>query len=103
MKKLLNEGECLYEYIPPGATGLLQPLDTHINKDFKERMRKKFEAWYDLTGCSDSNKTAKGYLRAPSISLATTWALEAWQEVPHSLVENSFKYCGTFAPQNLFH
>jgi len=62
MKKLLSEEGSFYEYILPGATGLLQPLDTHINKYFKDRMRRKFETWYGLIGCAEANKTVKGDL-----------------------------------------
>ena len=31
--------------IPPGCTGLLQPLDTHINRPFKCYFRKLFRVW----------------------------------------------------------
>lgn len=94
IKKLLDEGQSLYIYLPPGSTSLLQPLDTHVNKDFKDRMRRKFECWYDLYGCKDENKTRKGYLRAPTVPLVTQWALEAWDEVPLAVVQKSFEYCG---------
>ena len=44
VRLLLKEYNVLLAIIPPGCTGLLQPLDVAINKAFKALLRKKLEA-----------------------------------------------------------
>jgi len=94
IQSLLKEGGSEVRYIPPGLTGLLQPLDTHINRSFKARMRHLFDRWYDDHGVKDANKTPKGYLKAPSVEIIITWVLEAWNSVPEELIRRAFPHCG---------
>ena len=82
------------EIIPPGCTGLAQPLDTHINKSLKTRIRARFEAWFERHGQTASNATKSGVLRAPPIDDVIQWALEAWEEIPREMIIRSFKHCG---------
>ena len=44
VRLLLKEYNVLLAIIPPGYTGLLQPLDVTINKAFKALLREKLEA-----------------------------------------------------------
>jgi len=41
--------------IPPGCTGLVQPIDVRINKPFKANMRKIYTDWLQETGCGRSH------------------------------------------------
>jgi len=76
-----------------GCMGLLQPLDTHINKVFKDKVRKSFEFWYNNIGTKPENKTPK-YLRNLSVKVVTGWVLAACDEIPTDLIRRSFKSCG---------
>jgi len=91
---MIKEGGGFHEYIPPGCTGLLQPLDTHINKSYKDYMRKLFDKWFADRGSKEENRTKAGNLRAPSADLVIEWALEAWENISEDLIEKSFKHCG---------
>jgi len=71
-------------------------LDTHINKSFKDKIRIRFDEWYTTYGIKEGNQTQKGNLKAPSISLLIPWIIDSWNEVPSSIVCNSFKHCGKF-------
>ena len=82
------------KYIPPGATGLLQPLDTHINRPFKASIRKYFEKWYSDCALKPNNKTPKGYVKAPSMDLIVKWALDSWESISPDMIRNSFIHCG---------
>jgi hypothetical protein len=43
VKQLLKENQVTLAVIPPGCTGLLQPLDVAINKAFKALLRVHLE------------------------------------------------------------
>lgn len=94
IQDLLKSGNSLCRFIPPGCTGLLQPLDTHLNKPFKDTMRKKFDVWYENYGCKPVNATPKGNLRAPSIDTVIQWVIDVWESIPEQLIKNSFQHCG---------
>ena len=57
--KYLEEKKVYLDLIPDGTTHLLQPLDTCVNKPFKEKLRRSFEEW------KESNKTKKGFYKSP--------------------------------------
>ena len=83
-----------YALIPAGCTGLIQPLDTCINKPLKDRLHQKFEVWFKDFGMSDKNKTTKGFYKCPSYEQLISWILEAWGEIDSNLIIKSFKHCG---------
>jgi len=43
IKQLPKVGKSLYSFILTGCPGLLQPLDTHINRVFKDKVHKSFK------------------------------------------------------------
>jgi hypothetical protein len=82
-------------FIPSGCTSLVQPLDTDINKPFKDRMRAKFNKWLADYGSNlQLNSTRKGRLKAPDYELITTWILQSIEDIPPSMVAHAFKHCG---------
>ena len=94
VKDAVKDSGSLLSIIPPGCTSLLQPLDTSINKPFKDGIRRKFHAWFASEGNTEANKTPKGNLRAPSRNLIHRWVVEAWDEVRENDVFRSFMHCG---------
>jgi hypothetical protein len=91
---LLKEIDSEVEFIPPGCTGILQPLDTDINKPFKNKMRAKFESWFATAGSTKSNFTKSGSIRPPSLELVTEWCVQSWKDINIEAIKNSFKHCG---------
>jgi hypothetical protein len=82
-------------FIPSGCTSLVQPLDTDINKPFKDRMRTKFNSWLvDYGSNSLLNGTRSGRLKAPDYELIVTWIIQAIAEIPPAMVSRAFKHCG---------
>ena len=66
-------------------------LDVVLNKPFKDRMRHKLMAWM----CTDDKELTKGgNLKRPSLSMVTTWAKEAWEDIPAEMVKKSFLKTG---------
>ena len=49
-KEKLKSNGSEVDFIPGGCSGLLQPLDTCVNKPFKDIIRKKFSAWFESYG-----------------------------------------------------
>eukprot|EP01102_Stenamoeba_stenopodia_P014940 TRINITY_DN5038_c0_g1_i2.p2 TRINITY_DN5038_c0_g1~~TRINITY_DN5038_c0_g1_i2.p2 ORF type:complete len:228 (-),score=31.34 TRINITY_DN5038_c0_g1_i2:144-827(-) len=45
-KQVLDQNHILYKLIPAGCTGELQPLDTLLNKIFKDELNDSFNSWY---------------------------------------------------------
>jgi len=66
IKSEFKKGNSVFEYIPVGWTGLVQPLDTCINKVIKYHPREKFKEWFDLSAATKTNCTPKGYPHPPS-------------------------------------
>jgi hypothetical protein len=91
--KLSSDNYAL-QYIPAGCTGLMQPLDTCINKPIKDLVRKSYSDWFQSDGSKASNATPKGYLKPPKPEIIIEWVLRGIHDIPSHLVKKSFKYCG---------
>jgi hypothetical protein len=76
--------------ISGGLTSVVQPLDVSINKPFKDRMREKWRMWM----AEGKFETRGGNLKKPNNSLMCHWISEAWDDIPHEIIVNSFKPVG---------
>ena len=66
------------KYIESGMTPLLQFLDTHINKPFKDSLKDQWEEWLD-NGKEEFTKTGKR--KRASYEMVAEWVHNAWEEV----------------------
>ena len=94
MKAVRENGHI--DFIPPGSTSLLQPLDLMINKPFKDYLRDIYGKWLEEKGTKDNNKTKKGYFKPPKYTEIIKWVHEAWGKISPELIKDSFKYAGNF-------
>ena len=73
-----------------GMTPLLQFLDTHVNKPFKD-MKEKSEDWI-VNG--DAKFTEKGNRKRASYQLVAEWAYDTWKKVAtDELIIKGFRKC----------
>ena len=80
------------KYIHSGMTPLLQFLDVHINKRFKDQLKDQYEVWIDE---EKKEYTASANLKGVSYEdivegVNTTWKVGATDEV----ILRGFKQCG---------
>ena len=81
------------EFVPPGATSLVQPVDVVFNAPFK--------AAVDKLATDHLHSNVEAYLRGEINAsqrriLLTKWIGQAWEEVSSNkeMVQHSFKKCG---------
>ena len=75
-----------------GMTPLLQFLDTHVNKPFKDSMKEKWEDWI-VNG--EAEFTEKGNRKRASYQLVAEWADDTWKKVAtDELIIKGFRQCG---------
>ena len=79
------------KYVDGGMTPLLQFLDTHVNKSFKDRLK---DTWADWMDCGEVEYTRTGKSRRASYEMVAKWAQAAWKEVPNDMIVSGFKQCG---------
>jgi len=91
VKSKCQEQNLVLAVIPGGLTSVVQLLDVSINKQFKDRMREKWRMWM-AEGKFET--TRGGNLKKPDNSLMCHWIREAWDDIPHEIIVNSFKTCG---------
>ena len=72
--------------IDGGMTPLLQLIDTHINKSFKDILKVKWTEWI-ASGVEEF--THQGNRRRASYELIANWIFETWKSVV-----NDFQQCG---------
>jgi hypothetical protein len=93
--KTLDELGLRVVYVPAGCTSLVQPLDTDINKPWKDRIRIKFARWMKDVGIKKENETKKAaLLKAPDYETVINWILQSMNEIPQAMVADAFKHCG---------
>ena len=79
----LSELGVQVELLPPGCTGLLQPVNVGINRTFKAVMRSQWEDWIQHTN----------FKQKASWFEMSTWVLHAISKLNTKLCENSWKHC----------
>ena len=81
------------EIIDGGMTPLLQFIDTHINKPFKDHLRNKWNEW--MTG-GEIQFTASSKRKRASYEMVVNWVNDVWQQVAtNNAVLKGFKECGS--------
>ena len=76
--------------IPGGLTSLCQPLDTAINKPFKDNLRKEWHLWMASGG---AGLTVKGNLKRAKLSDVCKWVKCSWENISNEVIIQSFKTC----------
>ncbi|KAI2509922.1 Pogo transposable element with KRAB domain [Fragilaria crotonensis] len=74
------------EHIPGGCTPLCQPVDIGVNKPFKDRIRRQWEAWMINEG------TLSGTTSPPSRADIVQWTLNAANDLTQNIVFNSWRH-----------
>jgi hypothetical protein len=94
VKQLLKENQVTLAVIPPGCTGLLQPLDVAINKAFKALLRVHLERILEM----EADGEVSGRAAVSARRIAVTKAVgDAWDELcdqKPQLVVQSFVHTG---------
>ena len=71
--------------IPPGCTGLVQPIDVGIGKPFKDRLR---TLWWDWM--MEQNSDASVFTSA-SREEGIEWVADAWGQLGEGIARNSWR------------
>jgi len=113
LEKAIADSNIEIVTIPGGCTGLLQPLDTSINKRLKERIKTSYNSWLDSMQnklANDLNKgsnmvtTKCGNIIAPTFDDIRAWFVKALREESSQKIINSFITCGiTYGINELVH
>lgn len=72
------------EFIPPGCTGLVQPVDVGYNKPFKSKLKAQFRNWMML---QDPDKPTPNSTRRE----VTGWIIEAERDIHAAMIRNAWK------------
>jgi hypothetical protein len=75
------------EIIPPGCTGLVQPIDIGINKPFKANMRKIYTDWL-------LEQDADAAIPSASCLNVSVWIVESVQGIKKDTIVNSWRKTG---------
>ena len=79
------------KFIEGGMTPLLQVMDTHVNKSFKNILKNRWAEWLDH-GEEDFTRTGKR--RRASYEMIASWVEEAWRHITPELILKGFRECG---------
>ena len=74
-----------------GITPLLQFLDIHVNKPFKDIMKEKWKDWIEN---GDAEFTEKGNRKYASYQIVAEWADYTWKKIAtDELIIKGFRQC----------
>ena len=80
------------DIIDGGMTPLLQLVDTHVNKPFKDHLREKWDEW--MTD-GEIQYTASGKRKRASYQMVVEWINDVWRKVAtDDAIMKGFKECG---------
>ena len=92
VEKAISDVNSDVHIIHGGMTPLLQFLDTHVNKPFKDGMKEK---WEDRIENGDAEFTKSGNQKRASYQLVAVWVDEIFKEVAtDELILRGFRECG---------
>ena len=89
----LNDLQTEVEFLPPGCTCAVQPVDVGINKPLKDANRRKWRQF--MFNCYEQSET----VQCPSRLTVANWISENWNEISIDTIRNSWK---TYAPYPWF-
>ena len=91
VEKAFSDVNSDVDIIHGGMTPLLQFLDTHVNKPFKDGMKEKWEDWIEN---GDAEFTESGNRKRASYQLVAEWVDEIFKEVAtDELILRGFGEC----------
>ena len=83
---------CNTDYIDTRMTPLLQFLDSHVNKPFKDGLKEKWQEWIDSGECE---YTEAGNRRRASYTMVALWVFDVWRKVAtEELILRGFRQRG---------
>ncbi len=75
------------EFIPPGCTGLLQPVDIGYNKAFKAKLRTEYNTWL-------LNQDPDQRIPATTCRNVANWIVAAEMNITDNTLKNSWRKTG---------
>nr|XP_046273125.1 zinc finger protein 184-like isoform X1 [Scatophagus argus] len=78
--------------IPGGCTKFIHAPAVMWSQTFRQILREAYNQW--MTGDTDKEYTAAGFLKAPVPHLLLDWVVAAWNRLDKNLIRRSFQVCG---------
>ena len=72
------------EFIPPGYTSKLQPMDVGLNKPFKDRLRHEVERFLTTNPLGEK----------PTRPIVSHWIDQAWEGITEEMIKNTWRHIG---------
>jgi hypothetical protein len=90
----------ILKLIPPGLTGLLQPLDVSNNRSLQQFFNSKFDDYMDeaLNSPDTTYRTKQGGIKTPTYLIVTSWIIEWKKTRTPQEVAKAFVLCGLVHP-----